>query len=92
MWQNRESHIKDETCPIYSDIWQKYRDLNNEENLVNFFYKVLEDRSKLEFLKMNEDEAPPPAVGDANTAMIVDFAKTHANSLTHLHVQAKHET
>ena len=66
--KENESHIKDGTCPIYSDIWQKYGDLNNDEDLVNFFYEVLEKRSKLEFLKMNEDEAPPPAVGEANTA------------------------
>ena len=43
--------VADETRPIYSDILQKYRDLNKDEDLVNFFYEVLEKRSKLE-LKM----------------------------------------
>ena len=89
MWQNRESHIKDETCPIYSDIWQKYGDLNNDEDLVNFFYEVLEKRSKLEFLKMNEDEAPPPAVGDANTAMIANLSFPRQASLAVIHFEIK---
>ena len=75
MWQNRESHIKDETCPIYSDIWQKYGDLNNDEDLVNFFYEVLEKRSKLEFLKMNEDEAPPPAVCQPQFSVLLYILK-----------------
>ena len=72
--------------PNYSDIWQKYGDLNYDEDLVNFFYEVLENRSKLEFLKMNEDEAPPPAVGDANTAIIANLSFPRQASLAVIHL------
>ena len=52
--KENESHIKEGTCPIYSDIWQN-ADLDNDEDLVEFFSAVLERRSKLESLEMNED-------------------------------------
>ena len=53
--KENESHIKDGTCPIYSDIWKEYENLNNDEDLVHFFAAVLERRSELETLDMNED-------------------------------------
>ena len=53
--KENESHIKDGTCPIYSDIWEKYGDIDNDEDLVIFFSEVLERKSKLELLEMNED-------------------------------------
>ena len=53
--KENESHIKDGICPIYSDIWQNYGGLDNDEDLVKFFSEVLERRSKLESLEMNED-------------------------------------
>ena len=53
--KENESHIKDGTCPIYSDICQNYADLDNDEDLVEFFSAVLERRSKLESLEVNED-------------------------------------
>ena len=53
--KENESHIKDGTCPIYNDIWKEYDNLNNDEDLVHFFAVVLERRSQLETLEMNED-------------------------------------
>ena len=58
--KENESHIKDGTCPIYSDIRIKYGDLDNDEDLVTFFSEVLDRRSKLELLEMEMNEASPP--------------------------------
>ena len=50
-----ESHIRNGTCPLYSDIWKNFEKLDNDEDLVRFFSAVLERRSKLESMEMNED-------------------------------------
>ena len=43
-----ESHIRNGTCPLYSDIWKNFEKLDNDEDLVRIFSAVLERRSKLE--------------------------------------------
>ena len=66
--KENESHIRDGTCPIYNDIWQKFRNLDDDEDLVNFFSEVLERRRKIETLEEEEREAPTPGSGQSNTA------------------------
>ena len=34
-------------CPMYDDIREKYQDLDSDENLVPFFWEVLERRDKV---------------------------------------------
>ena len=66
--RENESHIREGICPIYNDIWQKYENLDNDEDLVNFFSAVLERRRKIESLEESEREAPTPGSGQSNTA------------------------
>ena len=66
--RENESHIIDGTCSIYNDIWQKYSNLDNDEDLVHFFSEVLERRRKIETMEENEREAPTPGSGQKDTA------------------------
>ena len=42
-------------CDVYKDIRQSYGDLQNDDDLVNFFKKVLVRREQLEEAKRAED-------------------------------------
>ena len=66
--RENESHIREGICPIYNDIWQKYENLDNDEDLVNFFSAVLERRRMIESLEESEKETPTPGSGQSNTA------------------------
>ena len=62
--RENETHIREGICPTYNDIWQKYENLDNDEDLVNFFSAVLERRRMIESLEESEKEAPTPGSGN----------------------------
>ena len=43
-----EGHIVSGKCPVYGDLRGKFGDLNNDQNLVDFFREVLARRDELE--------------------------------------------
>ena len=55
-----ETHIIEGNCETYSQIRNKYRDLETEDNLVAFFSEVLEERERLE----EEERSPSGGGGD----------------------------
>ena len=59
-----ESHLLDGRCKVYGTIRSKYGEMKTEDDLVNFFSEVLEERDRLE----DEEEHP----GDGGT--ITDIA------------------
>ena len=50
--KEKESHIKEGNCEAYRSIRQKYDDLEDDNNLLEYFKEVLERREKLQ----EEDE------------------------------------
>ena len=46
--REEESHLLAGSCRIYGSIRQKYGDLEDESDLVDFFNEVLEKREELE--------------------------------------------
>ena len=56
-----ESHLMEESCPVYGNIRQKYGDLKMEDDLVSFFSDVLEERERL------DDEERNPGGGEDAT-------------------------
>jgi len=60
-----ETHIIEGNCETYSQIRNKYRDLETEDNLVAFFSEVLEERERLE-----EEERSPSGGGEAPWRML----------------------
>ena len=53
-----ETHIIEGNCETYSQIRNKYKDLETEDNLVAFFSEVLEERERIE-----EEERSPSGGG-----------------------------
>ena len=51
-----EEHLTSTTCPIYSDIREKYADLTTDDELVAFFGEVLARREALEEEEDKEEE------------------------------------
>jgi hypothetical protein len=43
-----ESHLLEGSCPVYGEINLRYTDLNDEEQLINFFNEVLAKREMIE--------------------------------------------
>ena len=83
--KENESHIKDGTCPIYNDIWKKYPNLDNDEDLVHFFLEVLERRRKIETLEENEREAPTPGSGQSETADVCQSQSLEAGRSSYVY-------
>ena len=52
--KEKESHLRSENCPIYSDIREKYGDFSQDVDLVNYFTKVLNRRDLLDDLEAEE--------------------------------------
>ena len=52
--KEKESHLKSENCPIYSDIREKYGDFSQDIDLVNYFTEVLHRRDLLDDLEAEE--------------------------------------
>ena len=48
MEREEESHLLDGRCEVYGDIREKYGELEDDEDLVQFFQEVLERRGELE--------------------------------------------
>ena len=46
--REEESHLLSGNCPVYGEIWQKYNNLDDDENLVKFFEEILSLRDELE--------------------------------------------
>ena len=46
--REEESHLLSGDCEIYGEIRDKYSNLNDDNQLVNFFNEVLAQRDKLE--------------------------------------------
>ena len=44
-------------CEVYKEIRESYGDLRNDDELVQFFKKVLERREQLDEAKMAEDSS-----------------------------------
>ena len=72
-----ESHLLDGSCKVYGTIRSKYGEMKTEDDLVNFFSEVLEERDRL------EDEEDHP--GDGGT--ITDIA-SGGHQLPHAHLVA----
>ena len=58
--REEESHILSGECRVYGEIRQSFGNLDNEDNLVMFFSRVLEERARLE----EEEEESPSGGGD----------------------------
>ena len=56
LFKEKESHITSQNCPVYSDIWDKYSDFKNDEDLVSYFNEVLERRDKINTLEQDEED------------------------------------
>ena len=46
--RENESHLLSGNCEVYGEIREKYDNLNNDDNLVNFFNEILNKREDLE--------------------------------------------
>ena len=55
--REQESHLLSGTCRVYGGIRRKYGDLDDDEDLINFFNEVLEKREQLEDARGLEDQA-----------------------------------
>ena len=51
-----EAHIKDGNCPIYSDIRSEYGSLDNTDDLVAYYSRVLERRDMVDLLEEEEEQ------------------------------------
>ena len=57
--KENESHLLSGKCDVYGEIWKKYSNLDDDDNLVKFFNEVLEmrdvldEREKQELLNVN---------------------------------------
>ena len=49
-----QSHIR--TCPIYSDITEKYPNVDDDENLVKYLHEVLTRRDLIDDVENHEDD------------------------------------
>ena len=54
--KEKELHITSGNCPVYSDIREKYTDLDNDEELVAYFDDVLERRELLDAMEKDEQD------------------------------------
>ena len=46
-----EQHLKSTDCPVYADIREQFGDLDNDNDLVNYFTMVLARRDEVDALK-----------------------------------------
>ena len=46
--REEESHLLSGNCPVYGEIWAKYENLDDDDNLVSFFNEILNLRDELE--------------------------------------------
>ena len=44
------------TCPIYSDITEKYPNVDDDDNLVKYLHEVLTRRDLIDDLENHEDD------------------------------------
>jgi hypothetical protein len=51
-----EQHLMSGKCPAYNDIFEKYDNLDDDGNLVNYFKDVLERRELMDKLEEEEEE------------------------------------
>ena len=51
-----ESHLLSGECHIYRNIRNKYENIDSEDNLIQFFSEVLEERERLEEEEEEEEE------------------------------------
>ena len=54
--KENELHITSGNCPVYSDIREKYTDLENDEELVAYFDDVLERRELLDAMEKDKQD------------------------------------
>jgi hypothetical protein len=52
--REEESHLRSGQCEVYGDLRAKYQDLEDDQQLVDFFNDILERREDLE---SEEEEA-----------------------------------
>ena len=45
--REEEEHVKDR-CPMYDDLREKYTDLDDDDQLVNFFQEMLDRRDEID--------------------------------------------
>ena len=52
--KEKESHITSSSCPVYSDIREKYTSFDDDKDLVSYFQEVLDRRDLLDRLEAEE--------------------------------------
>ena len=66
-------------CPVYNDIYERFGNLDDDSELVEFFKEVLERRDLVD--KMEEEEAR--AVGDTADVLPASDPEASQSSNTH---------
>ena len=69
--REEESHITSENCEVYGDLTNQFGDLSKDQNLVDFFWAVLDQREDLEEEDRKQqsstaDVIAKPASGDTD--------------------------
>ena len=52
--KEKEAHLTSGSCPVYSDIREKYTSLEDDQDLVSYFQEVLDRRDLLDRLEDEE--------------------------------------
>ena len=52
--KEKENHLTSYSCPVYSDIRQKYTNFDADEDLVSYFQEVLDRRDLIDRLEAEE--------------------------------------
>ena len=55
--KEKEMHIISGSCPVYSDIREKFGNLQNDSDLVDFFNQVLARRDRIDDLERDERDS-----------------------------------
>ena len=79
--KEQEAHLKNGNCPIYADIRADYGDLEDLEDLVSFFTRVLERR---DLLDRGEEQEEDLTLAVGNTADVCRMSLSSSQS-SHVH-------
>ena len=61
--KEEERHILGGKCPVYKDLFEKFENLDNDDNLVDFFGEVLSRRDALDAATLVEGDTTDTSLG-----------------------------